>query len=162
MLAEGSALITQLPAPESLTVSPNKVVLEATELPLLTPNCRNELARFSNTFLSPWHKSSQSPYLFDDRAKECSSAGSARKLSAVAGAGVAGAAVAAGGGGAGARAEAARGCGASDFADADSSKALEGGAGFRARFTDEFNQNEILAVPSLCRTVCRCNGHWPR
>ncbi|HMD10261.1 MAG TPA: hypothetical protein VKH63_22195 [Candidatus Acidoferrum sp.] len=155
-----------------MTVSPNKVLLEATELPLLTPSCRNELARFSNTFLSPWHKSSQSPYLFDDRSPEFSTAGPARKLSvvadagvvgaAVAGVGVSGAAFATVGCGIAAGAEAARGCGASDFADADSSKALDGGLGFRARSTDEFNQNEILAVPSACRTVCRCNGHCPR
>jgi hypothetical protein len=63
---------------------------------------------------------------------------------------------------AGAGAEGERNAGASDFADADNSKALGGGIGFRARFVDEFNQKEILAVPSACRTVCRCNGHCPR
>jgi hypothetical protein len=155
-----------------LTVSPKKVLLEGTELPLLNPSWRNELARFSNTFLSPWHKSSQSPYLLDERSPELSTAGSARKLSvvadagvvgaAVAGARVSGAAVATVGCGVAAGAESARGCGASDFADADSSKSLDGGLGFRARSTDEFNQNEILALPSACRTVCRCIGHCPR
>jgi hypothetical protein len=150
-----------------LTVSPKKVLLEGTELPLLNPSWRNELARFSNTFLSPWHKSSQSPYLLNERSPEISTAGSARKLSVVAGPGVAGAAVAgaavaAAGCGIAAGAEAARGCGASDFADADSSKALDGGLGFRAKSTDEFNQNEILTLPSACRTVCRCIGHCPR
>jgi hypothetical protein len=83
---------------------------------------------------------------------ELSTAGSERKLSAVADAGC----------GIDAGAEAERGCGDSDFADADSSRDLGGGPGFRARFTDEFNQKEILAVPSACRTVCRCNGHCPR
>ena len=156
MTSEGSAWIKQLAAPESLTVSPNKVLLEGTELPLLTTSCRNELARFSNTFLRPWHKSSQPAYLFDERSAELSTAGSERKLSAVADAGAdAGCGVDAG-------AETERGCGDSDFADADSSWDLDGGSGFRARFADEFNQKEILAVPSACRTVCRCNGHCPR
>ena len=153
----------QLAAPESLTVPPIKELLEGTELPFLTvncaANCRNELARFSNTFLSPWHKSSQSPYLFDERSPESSAAGSARTLVVGVGAGIAGIVVAAAGCGISAGAEAVRGCGALDFADADSSKAFDCGAGFRARFSDEFNQNEILVVPSLCRAVCRCNGH---
>ena len=157
----------QLAAPESFAVSSNVMDLDGAELPLLIPSCRKELERFSNTFLSPWHKSSQSPYLFDGRTPEFSTAGSARKLAVAAGAvvggiGFAGAAVAAGGCGVTARAEAARGCGGSDFADAVSSNARDGGAGFCARFTDEFNENEILDVPSLCRTVCRCNGHCPR
>ena len=152
----------QLAAPESLTVSPNEALLEGTELPLLTVNCRNELARFSNTFLSPWHKSSQSPYLFDERSPEFSTTGSGGTLFVVAVAGVFGAAVAVAGRGIATGAEAVRGCGVSCFADAESSKAFDGGAGFRARFTEEFNQNKILAVPSLCRTVCRCNGHCPR
>ena len=152
----------QLAAPESLTVSTNEALLEGTELPLLAANCRNEFVRFSNTFFSPWHKSSQSPYLFDERSPEFSVAGSARTLVVGVGAGIAGMVVAAAVCGVTAGAEAVRGCGASDFADADSSKAFDGGAGFRARFTEEFNQKEILAVPSLCRTVCRCNGHCPR
>src|SRR5580704_10672360 len=147
----------QLVAPESLTVSPIKALLEGTELPLLTANCRNEFARFSNTFFSPWHKSSQSPYLVDARSPELSTTGAARTL--VVGVG---AAIDAAGCGVAAGAEAACGCGASGFTEADSSKVLDGGAGFRARFTEEFNQKEILAVPSLCRTVCRCNGHCPR
>jgi hypothetical protein len=159
--AEGSAWIKQLAAPESFTISPNEVLLEGTELPLLTPSCRNELVRFSNTLLSPWHKSSQSEYLFDEGSPEFSTAGSVRKLSVVVDAGVAGAGVADAGCDVGG-AKAARGCGTSDFADADSSKAFGGGPGFRARFVDEFNQKEILAVPSACRTVCRCNGHCPR
>ena len=54
------------------------------------------------------------------------------------------------------------GCGVSGFADTDSSKDCDAGFGFRARFTDEFNQKEILAEPSGCRTVCRCKGHCPR
>src|SRR5277367_3731624 len=167
VLAGGSAWIVQLAAPESLTVSTNEALLEGTEFPLLAANCRNELARFSNTLLSPWHKSSQSPYLFDDRSPEFSTAGSARTLfvgvsAGVADAGAAGAAIAASGCGVATEAEALCGCNASDFADADSSKALDGGAGFRARFTDEFNQNEILVVPSLFATVCRCKGHCPR
>lgn len=52
--------------------------------------------------------------------------------------------------------------GGSEFAVADSSMDFRGGAGFRARFVDEFSQKEILAVPLACRTVCRCNGHCPR
>jgi hypothetical protein len=59
-------------------------------------------------------------------------------------------------------AEAERGCGDSDFTDADSSRVFVGGPGFRARFADEFNQKEILVAPSACRTVCKCNGHCPR
>jgi hypothetical protein len=116
------------------------------------PSWRNELARFSNTLLSPWHKSSQPAYLFDECSAELSAAGSERKVSAVADAGC----------GVDVGAEAERGCGDSDFADANSSGDLGGGTGFRARFADEFNQKEILAVPSACRTVCRCNGHCPR
>src|SRR6476660_8754463 len=116
------------------------------ELPLLTPSSRNELARFSNTFLSPWHKSSQPACVFDESSAELATAGSERKLSAVADAGC----------GVDAGAEAERGCGDSDFADADSSRDLGSGPGFRARFTDEFNQKEILALPSARRTVCRC------
>jgi hypothetical protein len=54
------------------------------------------------------------------------------------------------------------GRGAGGFADADSSKDCDAGFGFRARFSEEFNQKEILAVPSGFRTVCRCNGHCPR
>jgi hypothetical protein len=84
-----------------------------------------------------------------------STAGSDRKLSVVADKEVADA-------GCGVDAGAERGCGASDFADADSSKDFDAGSGFRARFADEFNQKEIFAVPSDCRTVCRCNGHCPR
>src|ERR1700683_1546101 len=101
----------QLAAPESLAVSSNGngVVLDGAELPLLTPSCRKELARFSSTFLSPWHKSSQSPYLFDGRTPEFSIAGSARKLAVVEGAGIAGAAISAAG--CGDAAGAALGCG---------------------------------------------------
>jgi hypothetical protein len=88
--------------------------------------------------LSPWHKSSQPAC-----SAELSTAGSERKLSAVADAGC----------GVDAGAEAEGGCGNSDFADADSPRDLGGGPGFRARLTDEFNQKEILAVPSACRTV---------
>jgi hypothetical protein len=55
-----------------------------------------------------------------------------------------------------------RGCGGAGFADAESSKDCDGGLGFRARFSDEFSQKEILALPSGCRMVCRCKGHWPR
>jgi len=53
-------------------------------------------------------------------------------------------------------------CGGSGFADTDSSKDCEAGFGFRARFTDELSQKEILVVPLGCRTVCRCRGHCPR
>jgi hypothetical protein len=112
--------------------------LEDREFPLLVANWRNELARFSNTFFRPWHKSSQPPYLSDERTAECSTAGSLREISVVAGAEVAGAGVAsaeaAGAGvasaevtgagcdtGAGAEAESECGCGAGGFADADSS-----------------------------------------
>ena len=159
--------------------------MEGREFPLLVANWRNELARFSNTFLRPWHKSSQLPYRSEVRAKEWSTVGSARKFSvAVAGrvakagdaadaaAGLAGAEIAASevaatdvtgaGGDTGDGIEAERGCAAGGFADTDNSKDCDAGFGFRARFTDEFNQKEILAVPSGCRTVCRCKGHWPR
>ena len=153
MREAGSALIEQVSAPESLSRSSNNAVLRGPERPLLALNCRKELARFSNTFLRPWHNSSQAPYLFDDRASELSTAGSARKVSfsvvasaGVATAGVSAAAVAGAGGAVGAKAE--RGCGASGFAATESSKDCDAGFGFRARFTDEFNQNEILAVPS--------------
>lgn len=152
MREAGSALIEQVSAPDSLTRSSKNALLRGPERPLLAPNCRNELARFSNTFLRPWHNSSQAPYLFDERS-EVSTAGSARKVSfsvvasaGVATAGVSAAAVAGAGGAVGAKAE--RGCGASGFAATESSKDCDAGFGFRARFTDEFNQNEILAVPS--------------
>src|SRR5580704_11563626 len=196
----GSALIEQVSAPESLAKSSTNAVLDGAELRLLAPNCRNELARFSKTFLRPWHKSSQAPYLFDERVSEFSAAGSAWEFSvAVAGrvaragdaadagdavVGLAGlevataevvaAEVAGAGCAVGSRAEteaeaeagtgteAEGGCGASGFADTDSSKDCDAGFGFRARFTDEFSQKEILTVPSGCRTVCRCRGHWPR
>lgn len=168
-------MIEQLSAPESLTDSANDAVLDGTELALLALSWRNELARFSNTFLRPWHKSSHSPYLLDGWTPEFPAAGSTRRFSVVAGAGVADTGVSAAGvaapeiadtevAGAGceAGAGAERGCGATDFADADSSKDFAGGTGFCARFSDEFSQKEILAVPSVCRIVCRCNGHCPR
>ena len=166
MPRERSSWSKQLAAPESLTVSSREALLEGREVLLLPPSCRNELARFSSTFLRPWHRSSQSPYFFKERSPEFPTAGSTCKLSVVVGAAVAGAAgagaVVAAGRGVSAGAEPARGCGASDLANADSSRDLDGGPGLRARFADEFTQKEILAVPSARRAICRCKGHCPR
>jgi len=167
-----------------VTGAPNDGVLEGRELPLLAANWRNELVRFSNTFLRPWHRSSQSPYLLAEGATEFSGAGSARN-SVAAGTGVAAAEVADAGlatagvgtadvadedivagavwdSGVGTEAESECGCAAGGFADTDSSNDCDAGFGFRARLTEEFSQKEILAVPSGCRTVCKCNGHCPR
>src|SRR5690349_7412736 len=115
------------------------------ELPRPAPNCRKELARFSSTLLSPWHNSSQSTCLFDDRSTVLSISDSDRTVSAPnlfvvvdpreVVAGVADADPTADPG-----SEAALDCGDTVSADADHPNDFDARLGSGARFKDEFSQ----------------------